>query len=286
MQQKDKWRSPTRCWCVIVAALMLAGCAASIERAESIAARAALVRRGVDGVGFRHVVYESAAVAAAGPLWIYIEGDGAPWLNEFVPARDPTPRVPVALAMLVRGPRPAAYVGRPCYFEANADPGCEPMIWTHARFGPDVVRSMQSAIEALLAAHRTPARPLVLVGFSGGGTLATLLAARVPNACALVTVASPLDLGEWAREREYSRLADSLDPAREPALPQRIGQLHLRGRHDAVVGFANGAAFLQRNPRARLQILDRPRHGVEWVDEWARLSGERGALPLSSCLSP
>ena len=269
----------------MIAGLIVAGCAASIERAESIAARAELDRHVIEGVGFRHLVYETRA-AAAGPVWIYIEGDGVPWLTEFVPARDPTPRAPVALAMLARGPQPAAYIGRPCYFEMHADPGCEPVVWTHARFGPEVVRSMRVAIESLLAARGTPERRLVLVGFSGGGTLATLLAARLPNTCALITIASPLDLDEWAAAREYSRLAGSLDPAREPALPPLIGQLHLRGRNDDVVGSVNGAAYLQRNPGARLQVLEEPRHGAEWVAEWARLVREPDALPLSSCRAP
>jgi len=277
--------SPVQRLGALLAALIVTGCAASIERAETIAARSGLARQVVEGAGFRHLVYETAA-AAAGPLWIYIDGDGVPWLTEFVPARDPTPRIPVALAMLARGPRPAAYIGRPCYFELNADPGCEPVVWTHARFGSEVVRSMQVAIESLLVARGTGERPLVLVGFSGGGTLATLLAARMPTACALITIASPLDIEEWAAEREYSRLAGSLDPAREPALPWHIGQLHLRGRNDEVVGFANGAAYLRRNPQARLRILDGPRHGVEWVDEWARLLNEPKTLPLATCRSP
>ena len=265
-----------------IVALLLAGCATAIERADSIAARANLGERVVDGAGFRHRVYETGSVAG-GPLWIYIEGDGIPWVTEYLPARDPTPRTAVAMAMLVEGPRPAAYIGRPCYFGFAGDPGCEPVLWTHGRFAPVVVRSMQAAIESLLAAHGTPGRPVVLVGFSGGGTLATLLAARLRNACAVITVASPLDLDEWAQEREYSRLSASLDPAREPPLPAHIGQLHLRGRGDDVVAAANGSTYLHAHPDARLEIVDGPRHGIEWAAEWARLVREPTALPLAGC---
>jgi hypothetical protein len=267
---------------LLVLAGLAGGCAAPPTSVADIAAGAGLERRIVAGERFRHVVF-TARGEQAGPVWIYIEGDGVPWLTDVIPARDPTPRTLVALEMLARGPRPAAYVARPCTFETNGDAGCEPAVWTHGRFSEAVVESMASAIGRSLAASAQSERPLVLVGFSGGGTLATLLAARLEAACALITIASPLDVGEWAAARDYSPLADSLDPARLPALPARIGQLHLRGRDDRVVPAANGASYMEKNPHARLEVLDSARHGLEWAVIWEGLARAPGRLPLQSC---
>lgn len=272
-------------WCargVVVAAAMLAGCAAEAPRADAIAIDARMVRRIVAGDGFRHVVYEAGG-SAAGPMWIYLEGDGMPWLTDGVPARDPTPASLVALEMMARGPRPAFYLGRPCYFEVNRDSGCAPHVWTHARFGSAVVRSLETAIGRLRDESSSPDRPIVLVGFSGGGTLAALLAARLPRVCALVTMASPLDIDEWAAQHDYSRLAESRNPAAEPALPSQIRQLHYRGRDDAIVAATNGADYFRRNRGSVLQVLDTPRHGREWVEVWSDVLRQQQATSFASC---
>src|SRR5689334_16073479 len=162
------------------AALVLAWIAACAHEPPSLGAMAGDYRFSPATVttrtGYRHRI-----AAAPGPpdepVRIYIEGDGVPWLGEYVPARDPTPRTLVALEMMGAGGRPALYVGRPCYFGFAADPGCEPLLWTHARFGAEVQQSMAEAIRLALEREGWQDRRLVLVGISGGGTLATLLAA-------------------------------------------------------------------------------------------------------------
>ena len=61
-------------------------------------------------------------------------------------AADPTPRRPLMLQILARAPMPAIYVGRPCYFETRADPGCTPELWTSARYSDAVVASLAAVI--------------------------------------------------------------------------------------------------------------------------------------------
>ena len=263
---------PTRLICALVVVLCGVGCASNPAPADGIAAGAALAKRIVLGHPFRHVTY--VAGGGTGPVWIYIEGDGIPWLNEYVPAADPSPRTLVALEAMTAGPRPALYAGRPCYFDTNADPGCSPLVWTHRRFAPEIVASMATALRSEIEAHGWTARRLVLVGFSGGGTLATLLAPLFDRVWALITIGSPLDNDEWTRLRSYSPLEGSINPASMPALSSRIRQLHLRGRDDKVVEAESGSAFSRRNPQAEFRVVDGNAHGREWVATWQKLTSE------------
>ena len=207
-----------------------------------------------------------------------------PWLTEHVPAADPTPRVFVALEAMAAGPRPALFVGRPCYFDANQDPGCAQLLWTHRRFAPEVIASMAAALRGAIAAHEWSQRPVVFVGFSGGGTLAALLAREFDRTCALITMASPLDIDEWTRERGYSPLEGSVNPAAQPPLPAHVRQLHLRGGRDRVVGAKNGSAYRQRNPWAEFRIVEGNAHGRDWLATWAALAPELGRLG-GGCMS-
>jgi pimeloyl-ACP methyl ester carboxylesterase len=63
---------------------------------------------------------------------------------------------------------------------------------------------------------------VVWLGYSGGGVLAMLLAARVPETIGVVTIAANLDVQAWAAQQGGSPLIGSLDPAREPPLPAHV----------------------------------------------------------------
>jgi pimeloyl-ACP methyl ester carboxylesterase len=75
----------------------------------------------------------------------------------------------------------------------------------------------------------------VLFGHSGGGTLATLLATRIPQTRALVTIAPNLDVGRWVDLHGYTPLEGSLDPAREREFPTGIFQVHWVGSRDTEI---------------------------------------------------
>ena len=93
---------------------------------------------------------------------------------------------------------------------------------------------------------------------------------------------SPLDIDEWAQVRGYSRLEGSVNPAAMAPLPDRIRQLHLRGRLDEVVKAESGSAFKRRNPQAEFRIVDGNGHGREWVATWRALMREE-SLPGIRC---
>ena len=76
---------------------------------------------------------------------------------------------------------------------------------------------------------------LVWLGYSGGGTIATLLAPRFDTTTDLVTVAANLDIDAWTDVHAYARLVGSLNPARQAPLPAWIHQRHYVGSMDRVV---------------------------------------------------
>lgn len=270
--------------------LVAAACSLPAARFDALAEQAGLVRAVVAGAGFAHLVYSAAAGADdRGPVWVYIEGDGTPWIDETIAADDPTPRTPVAMPAMIEGPRPAIFLGRPCYFgvgDVAAPPAagrrCSPIWWTHRRFAPEVIESMAAALRRIVAANGWQRRPINLVGFSGGGTLAVLMAPRVPRLCAVVTLASPLDTDEWTRSRRYSTLEGSVNPASRPPLPVSVAQLHLRGALDRVVAADNGAEFRRRNPAAEFRTLPLA-HGREWIAAWREILRDGDSRALKRC---
>ena len=197
------------------ASCLLGACAGSQARFESLRDSASLRQEVVSAQGFRLLLLErSKPIEQGGHVHVYIEGDGRPWIaGGEVVAADPTPRKPMALELLVQDERAALYLGRPCYFVGNGDAVCAPQWWTSQRYADRVVQAMADALADWL--RRQPAISSVsLIGYSGGGVLAMLLAERVPQVRRVVTIASPLDHERWTALHGYSPLAGSLNVAK------------------------------------------------------------------------
>lgn len=223
----------------------------------------------VEGVGYQHRVDVQGAVDGAPLVHVYLEGDGRPFATRHLPAGDPTPRRRLARELMALDPAPSIYLARPCY-EGLADaPGCGPALWTDARYGEAVVASLAAALERLRGARRIG--HYTLIGYSGGGVLAMLVAERVAMVERVVTVAANLDLAAWTAAHGYSPLVSSLDPARRPSLPPHIAQLHYAGGRDRNVPPAQIGSALARQPAARLVVVDEAAHARGWTRVWPLL---------------
>ena len=109
-------------------------------------------------------------------LSIYIEGDGLAWRNRWKVSDDPTPKDLLVLKMMVQDPSPnKLYLGRPCQHAQTKKPACHSQYWTSHRLAPITVAAMNQAIDTMK--QRLGAERIVLIGYSGGGSMATLLAA-------------------------------------------------------------------------------------------------------------
>jgi pimeloyl-ACP methyl ester carboxylesterase len=250
---------------------LFGGCAGPAERFAERASALGFRAARVEGEGFAHIVYRPA-----GPLpdrgrvlHVYLDGDGTPW-ERGRPAADPTPREPLVLRLMALDPAPKVYLGRPCYHGLAVAPPCAPALWTDARYSEVVVVSMAAAARRLLAV--TGHAEIVWLGYSGGGALAMLLAARMAETAGVITVAANLDVDGWADLHSYSRLAGSLSPARLPPLPPRIYQRHYAGGRDQVVppGIVAGGDILPET----LRVIPEYDHACCWVELWPRVLDE------------
>ena len=213
-------------------------------------------------------------------LTIYIEGDGLAWRTHSKASADPTPHKPVGLGLALHHPTGSvAYLARPCQNVARSDWGrCQQIYWTDRRYSPEVVAASDQAISALKA--RFAATNLVLVGYSGGGAVAALVAARRDDVVRLVTLAGNLDTRAWTALHRIPPLRGSLNPADAWAGLQGIAQLHLVGGRDPVIPGEVVMSYIKRFPadrRPAMRILPEFDHSCCWVELWPQLV--RDAIP-------
>jgi dienelactone hydrolase len=254
---------------VLVAFLLLQGCAPPAQRADAMAAGHGWTRTLVRGTDFRHVVYANGISDPARPLHVYLEGDGSPYVDPWTPAPDPTPRRPVMLPLMALDASPSVYVGRPCYFGLARDPPCTPNDWTLGRFSERVVESLAQAIEQLR--RERGGGQVEIYGHSGGGALAVLLAARLPGVLRVVTLAGNLDPDAWAKHHGYSLLTGSLNPSRRGALPASVVQLHIAGAEDATVPPWMVDRASRQLGAATIEVLPNVTHSCCWRERWGAL---------------
>lgn len=221
-------------------------------------------------------------------LTVYIEGDGRAWLSTHRISPNPTPRNPLALKLALRHPsdQAVAYLARPCQYGNRATlPPCRPEYWSVKRFAPEVIEASRTAVDRLK--RRIGAERVVLVGYSGGGTVAALLAARRRDVAELITVDGNLDHRISSKHHSVSLLRGSLNPADEWRALRDIPQRHLVGRSDRIVPPLVARAYQRRFPEGRrppVRVIAEFDHHCCWEEHWPRLLGYRakGSKSLSN----
>ena len=205
-------------------------------------------------------------------LVAYIEGDGRAYVTRNQAALDPTPREPGALLLALADSSPAvAYLGRACQYGVSG--ACGQADWTTARFSETALAAENALLDRAKAAAR--AERLVLCGWSGGGAMAALLAARRSDVALLVTVCGNLDSALWTRIHGVPPLEGSLNPADSAPRLGRLPQVHFSGEQDEVVPPEIAASFARNLPAGTpcaLRVL--PGLGHEpgaWAAAWPSL---------------
>jgi pimeloyl-ACP methyl ester carboxylesterase len=217
-------------------------------------------------------------------LTIYIEGDGAAWYSRQIPPSDPTPKNPIAAYLALADPHFfVAYLARPCmYLQSEQLKQCSAELWSDARFGIEALALSNQAIDDLIAHIKerglldSPRQySLNLVGYSGGGVLAALMAAQRRDVACLVTLASPLDIEVWAKLQKVAPLAKSFNPAYPDANLSQIRQMHWFGAEDRVVPPQAIGRYRNWNPSIEreqvIQILPNFNHRNYWIQDWPSL---------------
>ena len=257
---------------LLVMVFATTSCVTGQTGANAIAAEHGFRKTLADGTRWQHVVFEKEVAAAEhASLHVYIEGDGKPWLDGRYPAPDPTPDYALAMALMALDPGPAIYLGRPCYFGMANSSACEPRLWTSARYSEEVVASMAGVVRRYQ--HELRIANLVLIGYSGGGALAALLAAELGGGIVLVTVAGNLDTEAWTNSRGYLPLSESLNPVDSVATLAETRQLHLIGGRDEVVPPVVTRSFTSHLGDQSTREYPEFDHRCCWVDAWPAILG-------------
>jgi pimeloyl-ACP methyl ester carboxylesterase len=243
-----------------------------MQRIDQLARDAQLTREVVTGAEFRHVVYRNtvsdSSTAQPSRLLVFLDGDGRPWTDDGrKPSKDPTTRSPIALRLLASSRQPGIYISRPCY-QQMMDAKCTNDIWTAARYSPQVVDSMAAVVRH--TSRASAANEIVMVGYSGGGALAVLVAERLTNVAAVITIGANLDIDAWTKQHGYLPLTTSLNPA-QSELPHSWREIHFSGAHDTVVPTATRASYFRKFANAKEQVLPEFDHVCCWVREWPTL---------------
>ena len=205
------------------------------------------------------------------PLLVYLEGDGAAWLNRHRLAADPTPRNPVALRLAsLDNAANVLYLARPCHYVH--DKACVPSYWSSHRYSKPVILAIDQAIGQ--AKEMSGSRQVILIGYSGGGVIAALLAARRQDVCQLVTVAANLDISRWTSLHGVTPLWGSENPLSFSEELGKIPQIHFVGAEDDVVPpviVHSYQAALPVGASSRLVVLPEQGHYHGWPTQWPTL---------------
>ena len=213
-------------------------------------------------------------------LVVYIEGDGRVLTSNGGLREDPTPARILVPDLAALDPAPAVlYLARIGQYQPQNTGADYAAYWAGKRLAPEAVRAADKAISTVKA--QVGAKRIYIIGYSGGGGMACLVAARRSglsgdnDVAGLVTVAGLLDHKWWTDTNGYQPLAGSLNPADFALELADLPQIHFYGENDTLISpkmsarFASLAEFkdLRRIPVAA-------EHGSGWLEAWPDLLRE------------
>ena len=209
-------------------------------------------------------------------LIVYIEGDGLAWKNRHTLSDDPTPRDPLALRLAIQDTgSKVLYLGRPGQYPEPGDVECDARYWSTHRYSPKVVHAMSRAIDQIK--QKTQVCRLGLLGVSGGGTVAALLAAKREDVAWFATVAANLDHEAWTSLHHVTRMRGSLNPADFALRLQSVPQIHFVGGKDSNVPESVIRAYTARmtDPsRTQIAVIPQNGHHCCWAEMWPVLQAQ------------
>lgn len=204
---------------------------------------------------------------------IYIEGDGHAWISKSVLSKDPSPHSSTAMQLAAADPNPnVVYLARPCqYSPQDLKTVCKPKFWSQARYSPAVIKSLNNAINQIKLQSKS--RRINLIGYSGGGTLAVLIASKRKDIASIRTIAGNLDLRTMDKIHNTTPLAESIDPMNVATSVKHIPQIHFCGAKDKVVPAIVALNFMhaaQLSPKTVVIVKDAS-HDKNWAKHWPEL---------------
>lgn len=245
-----------------------------ISRADKIADKACLTKEAFQGDYFRLIVFQRIKDKNL-PLRVYIEGDGKAFLRRTRISSNPTPENPLALRLASLDKYSnILYIARPFQYHVTADiPEGADAYWTTYRFSPEVVRDVNNAINKIKGSYGIES--IVLIGYSGGGAVAELVAAGRKDVRVIVTVAGNIDPDYHSQKNKLTPLKGSLNPVDFKEELQKIPQIHFVGLNDKIVTAEIAESFREKikaiPANFRIIQLQDVTHHEGWEEKWNKL---------------
>ncbi len=220
---------------VIIAIILLTSCSATNSNNDSPAFNK---MKGFDkilvqGEDFWITTYQKITDNTK-PYIFYIEGDGRPFIGKRRISSNPTPTSKMFRNLVEIDARPnVIYVARPCqYTSVDMNPKCRDFsYWTNKRMSEDSVIAINEVINKI----NPKGKFFSIIGYSGGGAIAVLIAARNPNTKNIITIAGNLDHKAFTKYHGVINMDESLNPIDYAHIVRNIPQLHLSGGKDKKV---------------------------------------------------
>jgi pimeloyl-ACP methyl ester carboxylesterase len=202
-------------------------------------------------------------------LRVYIEGDGHAWATSSQPSTDPTPRISLMLKYASEDRNSAVYLARPCQFVMSSS--CNVGAWTDRRFSRPVMEAMNASLDSLKS--RFGVEQFELVGHSGGGDVALVLAGMRADVVQVQTIAGNVDPVFWAQLHNLSPLIDPVTPLQFKDKLRDLPQRHIVGTNDPVVPPAIAQEYAKRLSATCLEIASTTAtHSTGFDDAWHHYS--------------
>lgn len=222
---------------IIVTIVLMSGCAsvASVKQRQSVLDTLAYEQN----LTLSYIPTSYFTLASLEPkkcdskvMRVYIEGDGLSWISRSRISDNPTPLNPLAAKLMnLDASECKVYLARPCQYVVDAK--CKQEYWINKRFSKEIIQTYTQALNSLKDRYKI--NSFVLVGYSGGGAIATLSATQRDDVSKLITIAGNLDIEKWVKIHNISPLEGSLNPADFSQKLQNIEQIHLVGTKDKVI---------------------------------------------------
>ena len=248
------------------------------DYAADIARKAGLRYSEVDTSLFTLAAY--SRLGSSVDISVYIEGDGFAYVTPWRLSSDPTPLTPTALILAAADPAESVvYLARPCQFvDLRNERNCSDKYWSSHRFAEEVISSYDQVLNRIKKSAR--GTKFHLVGYSGGGAVAVLLAARRDDIKSLRTVAGYLDHVALNEAKGVAPLWGSLDPIKVAASLAGVPQVHYSGGRDKVIPRWVSKSFMKMvgdSVCARSVTVDQAGHESGWKEFWRLESGTKPA---------
>jgi dienelactone hydrolase len=140
----------------------------------------------------------------------------------------------------------------------------------------EVVTSINEAIKKI-----SNGKSFSLIGYSGGGGIAVLIASRNENVRDILTIAANLDHVTFNNYHHVKSMSSSLNPIDYASKISGISQLHISGDEDKIVPSFITEKYVKKSSSdcVKHRVFSGVKHNEGWEKHWKQILD----IPLIYC---